>query len=157
MGADVVLHTTATGKAWLASLPDHEAMRIVFAAGFNERPGFGPNAIRDIDTLRAHLDQVRKRGYALAVEEGEIGTVALAVPFSSRPDPAAPVVGTLSVAGPIARIRPDRYADIAAHLHEAAQNVCEVWTLRNRQSTRMITASAGSELHPAAHALGAVG
>lgn len=157
MGADVVLHTTATGKAWLAGLSEHEAMRIVFAAGFNERPGFGPNAIRDIDTLRVHLDQVRKRGYALAVEEGEVGTVALAVPFRSRPEPAAPVVGTLSVAGPIARIRPDRYAEIAAHLHEAAQNVSEIWTLRNRQSNRMITASAGPESHPASHALGAVG
>jgi DNA-binding IclR family transcriptional regulator len=157
MGADVVLHTTATGKAWLATLPEHEAMRIVFAAGFSERPGFGPNAIRDIDTLRMHLDHVHKRGFALAVEEGEVGTVALAVPFRSRPDAAAPVVGTLSVAGPIARIQPDRYADFAEHLHEAAQNVCEVWTLRNRQSNRMITASAGSELHPAEQSLGAVG
>ena len=92
-----------------------------------------------------HLDHVQKRGFALAVEEGEVGTVALAVPFRSRPDAAAPVVGTLSVAGPIARIQPDRYADIAAHLKEAADHVCEVWTLRNRQSNRMVTVGAGHD------------
>src|SRR5436190_450675 len=34
MGGEVVLHTTATGKAWLATLPEDEALRIVVARGF---------------------------------------------------------------------------------------------------------------------------
>lgn len=139
MGSDVVLHATATGKAWLATLDEHEALRIVFAAGFGARPGVGPNAVRDIDTLRIHLQQVRARGYALAVEEGEVGAVALAVAFRAAPTEDAPVAGTLSVAGPLVRMTPERYEEIARQLQEAARDVSQVWMLRKRQSNRMIS------------------
>jgi hypothetical protein len=37
MGGEVVLHTTATGKAWLATLPEDEALRLVVAAGMGSR------------------------------------------------------------------------------------------------------------------------
>ena len=83
--------------------------------------------------MRAHLDETRRRGFALAVEEGEIGTVAMAVTFRAGPEPDAAVAGTLSVAGPLQRMHEARREEIAAALQRAAQAMAEIWPLRRRQ------------------------
>jgi len=133
MGQEIVLHATANGKAWLATLPENEALRIVCARGFDAVRPLGPHAIKNVDELRDHLDQTRARGYATAVDEGESGTVALAVPFRSNPAPDAPVAGTISVAGPIQRIGPERYETLSGELHAAAEKIAALWPLRIRQ------------------------
>lgn len=133
MGAGPVLHATATGKAWLASLPETEALRIVFARGFEAENRVGPNALTDVDTLRAHLGETRRRGFAAAVEEGEIGIVAMATTFRAGLDPAAPVAGTLSVAGPLPRMLAERRPAIAEAPRRAAIEMAEIWPLRRRQ------------------------
>lgn len=133
MGTEIVLHATATGKAWLASLPEAEALRIVCARGFKADGRTGPNALGDVDALRAHLDETRRRSLALAVEEGEIGTVAMAVTFRAGPEAGADVAGTLSVAGPLQRMHEARREEIVAALQHAAQAMAEIWPLRRRQ------------------------
>ena len=133
MGTEIVLHATATGKAWLASLPEAEALRIVCARGFNAEGRTGPNAIGDVDALRLHLAATRRRGFALAVEEGEIGTVAMAVTFRAGPEADAPVAGTLSVAGPLPRMHEARRGEIATALAAAAREMAAIWPLRRRQ------------------------
>lgn len=133
MGMGIVLHATATGKAWLASLPESEALRIVCARGFDAGSRTGPNALGDVDALRQHLAETRSRGYALAIEEGEIGTVALATTFRAGPDAAAAVAGTLSVAGPLPRMHEPRRSEIAAALVTAARDMAAIWPLRRRQ------------------------
>jgi len=133
MGQEVVLHATATGKAWLATLPENDALRIVCARGFVADRPLGPRSMTTVDALRRHLAETRKRGYAMALEEGEPGTVAFAVPFRAAPRPGAPVVGTISVAGPLARIGPERYQAIGAALGSAAAEVEALWPLRARQ------------------------
>ncbi len=137
MGTEIVLHATATGKAWLASLPEAEALRIVCARGFKAEGRTGPNALGDVDALRAHLDETRRRGFALAVEEGEIGTVAMAVTFRAGPEPEAAVAGTLSVAGPQQRMQETRRGEITEALQRAAQAMAAIWPLRRRQIGRL--------------------
>ncbi|PZR85996.1 MAG: IclR family transcriptional regulator [Stutzerimonas stutzeri] len=133
MGMGIVLHATATGKAWLASLPEQEALRIVCARGFESQGRTGPNVLGDVDTLRRHLNETRGRGYALSVEEGEIGTVAMATTFRAGLDAGAPVAGTLSVAGPLPRMHEARRGEIAAALATAARDMAAIWPLRRRQ------------------------
>ena len=134
MGRDVVLHATATGKAWLATLPEQEALRIVCARGFATPPGFGKRAVTTVDELRRHLAETRRRGYATAIEEGEPGTVALAAVFRTGETPEAPVAGTLSIAGPQARMSNARLAEIAPNLLAAAREVSRLWPIRMRQA-----------------------
>lgn len=141
MGMGIVLHATATGKAWLASLPEQEALRIVCARGFDSEGRTGPNALGDVDALRRHLADTRSRGYALAVEEGEIGTVAIATTFRAGPDSGAPVAGTLSVAGPLPRMHEARRSEIAAALATAARDMAAIWPLRRRQIGAALTVS----------------
>ena len=149
MGQEIVLHATASGKAWLATLPEAEALRIACANGFEANRPLGPNAVGDIDELRDHLADTRSRGFAAAIEEGESGTVALAISFQSSNQSDAPVVGTISVAGPLSRMGSDRFAALAAELSDAARRVEEIWTLRSRQRGRLTTkVSRAPRLHP---------
>lgn len=129
-GTRVVLHATATGKAWLATLPEAEALRIVQATGFATPRHFGPNAIREGKAFGAELARTRERGYGLAVEEGEAGISAVAVVVRASTDARAPAVGTLSVAGPVTRLTPDRYRHFAAELGSAAAELSALWPIR---------------------------
>ena len=133
MGQEVALHATATGKAWLATLPEDEALRIVCARRFFSHLRLGPRARATVDDLKRQLAETRARGYAIAEEEAEPGIVALATTFRTDARPDAPVAGTLSVAGPISRITPERYTDIHAALAAAVAELEVVWRLRTRQ------------------------
>ena len=132
MGDELLLHATANGKAWLSTLPENEALRLVYAQGFNSASA-GPRATQDIDEFRRHLAETRTRGYATAVEEAEAGTAAVAVPFYTSENDGAPAAGTISVAGPLVRIRPERFDELQVALHDAANEVTALWPLRNRQ------------------------
>lgn len=146
MGQEIVLHATANGKAWLATLPENEALRIVCARGFDALRPLGPRVLKDVDELRLHLSETRSRGYATAIEEAEAGTVALAVPFRCDQSEEAPVAGTISVAGPLVRIGPERYEDLSRELHVAAEEVAALWPLRTRQRGVSIAGAISSDL-----------
>lgn len=146
MGQEIVLHATANGKAWLATLPEDEALRIVCARGFAARRPLGAHAVTGVDAFRRHLAETRVRGYATAVDEAEAGTAAVAVAFFAGDRPDAPVAGTISVAGPLLRIAPERYDDLSRELHAAAREVAAIWPLRVRQR------GAAPVLRPAASA-----
>lgn len=133
MGQEIVLHATANGKAWLSTLPENEALRIVCARGFGAHRTLGPRAVGEVDELRRHLNETRARGYAIAVDEAEPGTAAIAIPFHADTAPGSAVVGTISIAGPLMRITPDRYDDLSCELHAAADEVAAVWQTRIRQ------------------------
>ena len=133
MGHEVALHATATGKAWLASLPDSEAVRIVAARNFFRHLQVGPRAARSQAELRRRLADTRAQGFATAIEEAEPGISALAVTFRTDEHADAPVAGTVSIAGPMTRIRPDRYGELVSCLREAATELEAVWRIRTRQ------------------------
>lgn len=135
MGQEIVLHATANGKAWLATLPEEEALQIVYSRGFGATRKLGPNSARSIDELRVRLEETRKRGFATSVEEAEAGAAAIAVPFRANSDSDAPVAGTISVAGPLVRINPDRWPELARALNTAAVELSHIWPLRTRQRT----------------------
>jgi len=59
--------------------------------------------------------------------------VALAAVFRAYDAPDAPVAGTLSVAGPRARMTDARIVELAPLLLDATHKVAELWPLRMRQ------------------------
>lgn len=134
MGREVVLHATATGKAWLATLSDDAALALVYRHGGLRVPaGFGPRVVKSVSTLRQELAATRRRGYAIAVDEGEPGTTALATPFHAFAAEGAPVAGTVSIAGPTGRLGAQRLRKLAPLLLEASREITEVWPVRTRQ------------------------
>ncbi|MDF1778792.1 MAG: IclR family transcriptional regulator [Rhizobiaceae bacterium] len=133
MGQQVVLHATANGKAWLATLPEEEALSIVYSRGFRTDRVLGPNSARNVDELRGRLNETRALGFGISVEEAEAGTAALAVPFRSGSGEDDPIAGTISIAGPLVRIHKGRWTELAEALRQASQEISELWPLRMRQ------------------------
>lgn len=127
-GNEVVLHATATGKAWLATLEKHEAIRIITAKEFKTPDSFGQNTIRTVEDFLLALEETRRNGYGVAVDEGESGTAAVAAAIHASTAKDAPAVGTVSVAGPMSRFSPVRREEFGNLLKAAAAELSAHWT-----------------------------
>lgn len=126
IGTAIVSYATANGKAWLATLPDDEAVAIAAADGLGRRkkPALGPNAIDTAGELLADLNVTRKRGYAISNEEAEGGVAAVAVVIHA---PGGGVFGTASIAGPVIRVTRERYENVARALIGTAADLALAW------------------------------
>ena len=72
------LHCTAAGKVFLANLPEHRYERILENLRLDRMT---EKTITDIDQLRAQVDQVRKNGYAMAIQEEHLPVIGMAAPI----------------------------------------------------------------------------
>jgi IclR family acetate operon transcriptional repressor len=124
-GRQVPLHTTAMGKAWLAAIPEEEAVSRVERTGFRAELT-GPNAIRDAAALRAELARVRAAGYAFALQESELGLCAVAMVIRDRTT-ARNVVGAVSVAGPSFRVDERVLEGFVPSLRRAVAAIERIW------------------------------
>lgn len=106
MGQRIPLHATSNGKVLLAHLSPVRLKELV--RGRLER--FTDHTITDAGLLRADLDLVRQRGYAVAVDELEIGLTAIAAPVMSAD---GTVVASLSASGPSFRVTAARIPELA--------------------------------------------
>jgi DNA-binding IclR family transcriptional regulator len=135
MGTSIVSYATANGKAWLATLPDDEAVAIASADGLGRRKkqALGPNAMDSASALLADLNVTRKRGYAISNEEAERGVAAVAVAIRT---PAGGLFGTTSIAGPVIRVTRDRYEIIVRALNAAAGDLALAWPAASANGQR---------------------
>ena len=96
---EIRLHSTATGKAWLSTLPIDQAMALMKRAGITPLTKF---TITELDFLKAELSAARRAGWAISVEETELGVGAVAAPILVKGlDGQERCVGTISVAAPV--------------------------------------------------------
>jgi DNA-binding IclR family transcriptional regulator len=98
VGRHVDLHCTAQGKALIAHLSDEELSRL-FAG--RELARFTTKTICTLPALRAHLVEVRARGFAVNDEEMVFGIRAIAAPVV---DSLGTVVASVTVRGTTHRI-----------------------------------------------------
>ena len=96
--------------------------------GFDHADRYGPNAIRSIEALLRDLRTTGRRGYGLALNEAEPGVTAVAAAVRSGPDGSA--VGTISIAGPTARVDESRVRALAPMVVQCAAELSNVWPLR---------------------------
>lgn len=116
-GGRVKMHVSAAGKAILAWLPEREVGRVL------ERHGLPKATERTLVTpkaLKADLELVRQRGFAVDDEEHAVGLRCVAAPILD--EHGLPLAG-LSVSGPTARIADHRVALLGAMVAEAARAV----------------------------------
>jgi len=146
-GRDVVLHATAVGKIWLSSLPEDAALAIIADAGFTG-DNLGPRAVRSLTAMRQHLRDTGKRGYGVAVDEGEPGVAALAAAVHASRQPGAPVVATVSIAGPLARLTAARRDVLIGDVLAAAAAVTDCWPVREHHRRHVAAPLNPSALEP---------
>jgi IclR family acetate operon transcriptional repressor len=126
MGSDVQLPNTASGKAWLSSMTDAAAVRLVRSSGFALPSGRSTASSPSEKEFLRHLHATRERGYGLSVDESEPGMSAVAVNIVSSK--SAPVVlGTVSVAGPTMRVDMTRLIAYVEPLRRAAAKLSSAW------------------------------
>ncbi|WP_435335832.1 IclR family transcriptional regulator [Haloarchaeobius sp. TZWWS8] len=101
------LHSSATGKAMLAHLPEDRVDEILDQHGM---PARTPNTITDRDELFEELSTIRERGLSFEREEYKLGMMSYAAPIS---DDDGAVLGAISVSGPAHRMREE---DVEAEL-----------------------------------------
>jgi DNA-binding IclR family transcriptional regulator len=125
----VPLFATASGKAWLATLTTDEAMQILIRnGGLKEADRYGPNVVRSVDALLRELKATARRGFGLALSEAEFGVTAVAAAI--RPDDDGPALGTVSIAGPSARVTEKRAQQLAPLVLRTARELANLWPLR---------------------------
>lgn len=130
-GADVVLHATATGKAWLSTMPPEQARQTLEVRGLDPRT---PHTITEIETVMAEIEEARRRGYAIVLEEMDPGVNAIAAPIYVPVDGTSPV-GTVSVAGPSVRLTQEMLEHLAGPLLETARELAARWSIYRHQLT----------------------
>lgn len=114
------LHISSTGKAILAHLPEDRITEIIDEHGL---PRYTKNTITDRDSLFEELAEIRDQGYALNDEEEIRGVRAVGAPvFDANGD----VIGSISVSGPISRIKDEAFHDTIPDKVMGAANVIEV-------------------------------
>src|SRR5262249_41153993 len=76
-GSDVVAHATASGKAWLSTLPPNELAAVLGPGRLSQQT---PRTTTSVAALGKILEEVRRRGYATTLEEMDPGINAIAAP-----------------------------------------------------------------------------
>lgn len=115
-GTRVPLYVSAMGKCLLAGSDELERD----IAGLGELARVTERTITDTDALRAELQEVRERGWALNDEERHPGVRAIAVPVHR---PGGGVLAAIAVQGPTVRVTDDRLDELAAELRRTAARV----------------------------------
>jgi IclR family acetate operon transcriptional repressor len=115
-GKRIPLHATSDGKVLLAYLPEAEL------AGHLATPlhRFTEHTVTDPAELAKGLAEVRRHGFAAAVDELEPGLTAVAAPVR---DAEGRVVASISASGPSFRITGDRIPAVAALVRQAAAEI----------------------------------
>ena len=114
-GRRVPVHCTSSGKVLLAYLPEARRQAVLRAAPFT---ALTPHTITDRSQLAAELDRVRRRGWAEAVNEREIGVASIAAPVR---DVSGEVIAAISIGVPLARCSVMALRRLAPVIMEAAE------------------------------------
>src|SRR5438128_2998492 len=120
MGIDVRLSCSAGGHAWLMTVDEERATQLVAKQGFGAAKEFGPKAPTTFKALMKILDDDRKRGFSMIVEQYAPGMTAMAAPVMRRGGEAA---GVITIAGPLMRLTEKRMHELGEPLLAAASEL----------------------------------
>ena len=110
------LHATSTGKAILAFLPVDEREEIVKLLTLVRETD---RTVTTLSALRASLDDVRRHGVCVSVDELVRGATGIAAPIFDRQER---VVGACAVGAPTDRVRP-QLRQLAADVKSTARAI----------------------------------
>ncbi|MEW6049256.1 MAG: IclR family transcriptional regulator, partial [Bacillota bacterium] len=131
IGQPKPLYCTASGKVFLAYMPDDERESHLAAAALTPRTG---RTITDPDRLRRELGAVRERGYALDDREYDPDIFCMAAPVFKAPDqPGA----ALMISFPANRLQVRAVEEVSAQLRDVAAQVSLALAARLERASRL--------------------
>jgi len=127
---DIGLHTHATGKAWLSTMPFQSALKLLLQQGLDPLTPYSKTSITEI---RQELEEVVQRGFALSYEENELGVGAVAAPIWASTLSGEPeCVGVVSLAAPTNRMSRSDLESCGLVVVGATSRLGESWPLEAR-------------------------
>jgi DNA-binding IclR family transcriptional regulator len=115
VGQHIPLHATSNGKVLLSELSSDEVD--------NRLPrltSYTSDTVTTRAKLRRELVEVREQGFAVAVDELEVGLTAIAAPIRNA---HGDVIASLSVSGPTFRLTEPRVKELVPAVLDAADEV----------------------------------
>jgi DNA-binding IclR family transcriptional regulator len=116
-GRRVPSYCTSSGKVLLAHLAQPELEALLGRIAIEP---LTPHTVTGVAALRADLDRARRRGWAEAVNEREVGVASVAAPIR---DARGAVVAAVSIGAPVIRLGAVRRRELGALVAEAAEAV----------------------------------
>jgi DNA-binding IclR family transcriptional regulator len=110
-------YATSSGKILLAHLTEKERADVLAASGLRK---LTPRTLTARTKLEQNLTEARERGYAVTLEELELGLHAMAAPIRSRD---GEVIAALSASGPAYRFTEERIHELAPALIRGADEI----------------------------------
>lgn len=110
-------YCTGVGKVLLSGLSDDQIEAMYHDKVLKK---YTENTMTDLSELMACLRTVRENGYALDMEEIEIGLRCVAAPLK---DSTGTVIAAISLSGPASRLADTKVADIVANLLRTAMKI----------------------------------
>jgi DNA-binding IclR family transcriptional regulator len=117
VGSLTPLHATSSGKILLAALSADERERVLKETGL---PARTPRTITSRGKLEKQLLEVAHKGYAVTMEEFEIGLNSMAVPVHNH---LGAVIGAASISGPAFRFDPAKVPGLIEGLTQAGLTI----------------------------------
>ncbi len=115
VGQHIPLHATSNGKVLLSGLDEARLAEVLL-----DLPRYTPGTVTTRSVLVRQVEQVREQGYAVAVDELEVGLTAVAAPIR---DVHGDVVASMSVSGPTFRLDDDDLDDVVGRVVAGASEV----------------------------------
>jgi IclR family acetate operon transcriptional repressor len=119
-GSRVPVHASASGKMVLSQMTRTQRHKLLAHAPLVRHT---PNTITDLDGLQAHLDEVRRDGYAVDDEEFRPGLICLAVLVPTDQERSNLCV---ALQAPIVRLTAQKAVELLPALRSAAQAMSEI-------------------------------
>src|SRR4051812_34524686 len=115
VGQHIPLHATSNGKVLLSELSEKDLKKAL-----RELPRFTDQTVTKRARLLKELVDVREAGYAVAVDELEVGLTAAAAPIRSA---HGDIIASMSISGPTFRLTQDKLDETVPMLVAAATEV----------------------------------
>ena len=115
-GTRIPIHTTAAGKAILATYPNERVREIAADRKLTKRT---PNTVTDVETLIGQLETIRESGVAITEGEDYEGVKTVAAVVSNDGES----IGAVSVSGPERRLSGDHLDETTAALLETVDEI----------------------------------
>lgn len=116
-GGRAPIHCSGVGKALLATLSESRVAAIAQRRGL---PRHTAKTLTTLPALRAELERVRARGWAVDDEEHSLGMRCVASVLCNEHGDA---IAAISLAGPSARVTDERLAELGAMVRGAASKI----------------------------------